>query len=170
MPFVGRTSREVICSSDQSADERVLLKTVSELGRVAQVARESRLEPNFSKVPCIARCRTVPLSFFRFVVIIRVMKCVGFIGDKKVPSTIFPVALSMHAWMKNAWFCMFSSEISWGDIVFSSSFIIWSIVDGGAGAGEVFLGIGMFLYSLNRFVSSAISSLSSSTQTESAVI
>ena len=156
--------------SDQLADESVLLKTVSALGRVAQVARESRLEPNFSKVPWSARDRMGPLSLFLFVEISRIMKCVGVNGDKKEPSTILPVALSMHAWMKNAWFCIFSSVISWDDIVFSSSFIICINVDGGAGSGEVFLGIGMFLYSSNRLVNSAILSLSSSTQTESAVM
>ena len=74
MPFVGRTLREVIFLLDQSADESVLLKTVSALVRVTQVARESRLEPNLSKVPWSAQDRMDPLSFFLFVVISRIMK------------------------------------------------------------------------------------------------
>ena len=66
MPFVGRFSSEVIFSSDQLADESVLLKTVSALGRVAQVAKEPRLALNLSKVPWSARARMVPLSVFLF--------------------------------------------------------------------------------------------------------
>ena len=103
MPFVGKISSEVIFLSDQSADESVLLKTVLALGRVPQVAKESWLEPNLSKVPWSARARMVPLSAFLFVFRSRVMNGVGVNADRIESSMILPEVLLMHAWMKNAW-------------------------------------------------------------------